>query len=196
VLRGYARLQADLAPHAADLLSLGLADLRPGSVPGQFEKLLGNPHIEAVVGTPDGITRSQHERLRGLGPQLREVCAELDDLGIPVSLDHADGHPGNIFAASGSPFDWGDAAVAHPFSGVDTGEIAYLTVASSPDGLCLDRSVMSGGGVRQSGTSGECDVDGFRNERPGRGRALRVAEHVPSGACFPSATRSPSAWRT
>ena len=25
-------------------------------------------------------------------------------------------HPGNIFAATGSPFDWGDAAVAHPFS--------------------------------------------------------------------------------
>ena len=116
VLRGYARLQADLAPHAADLLSLGLADLRPGSVPGQFEKLIGSPHIEAVVGAPDGITRSQHERLRGLGPQLRALCAELDDLGIPASLDHADVHPGNIFAATGSPFDWGDAAVAHPFS--------------------------------------------------------------------------------
>jgi hypothetical protein len=112
VLRGYAQLQADLAPHAADLLSLGLADLRPGSVPGQFEKLLGSPHIEAVVGAPDGITRGQYERLRGLGPQLRELCAELDDLGLPASLDHADVHPGNIFAATGSPFDWGDAAVA------------------------------------------------------------------------------------
>ena len=44
------------------------------------------------------------------------MCAELDDLGIPASLDHADVHPGNIFAATGIPFDWGDAAVAHPFS--------------------------------------------------------------------------------
>jgi hypothetical protein len=47
---------------------------------------------------------------------LRELCAELDDLGIPASLDHADIHPGNIFAATGSPFDRGDAAAAHPFS--------------------------------------------------------------------------------
>ena len=116
MLCGYARLQADLTPHAADLLSLGLADLRPASVPGQFEKLLGTPHIEAVVGAPGGITHGQYERLRGLGPQLRELCAELDGLGIPASLDHADVHPGNIFAASGIPFDWGDAAVAHPFS--------------------------------------------------------------------------------
>ena len=116
VLRGYARLQADLARHADDLLSFGLADLRPCSVPGQFEKLLGAPHIEAVVGAPGGITRSQHEVLRELTPQLRALCAELDDLGIPASLDHADVHPGNIFAATGIPFDWGDAAVAHPFS--------------------------------------------------------------------------------
>jgi Phosphotransferase enzyme family len=133
VLGGYARLQADLAPHAADLLSLGLADLRPGSVPGQFEKLLGNPHIEAVVGAPDGITRSQHERLRGLGPQLRELCEELDDLGLPASLDHADVHPGNIFAATGSPFDWGDAAVAHPFSSLLVGlRTAVEQVGLSP----------------------------------------------------------------
>jgi hypothetical protein len=115
VLRGYARLQVDLVPHAADLLSLGLADLRPNSVPGQFEKLLGDPAIIQAIDAPGGITRDQHEGLRALAPQLREWCAELDDLGIPASVDHADVHPGNIFATGGIPFDWGDAAVAHPF---------------------------------------------------------------------------------
>jgi hypothetical protein len=25
-------------------------------------------------------------------------------------------HPNNIFAATGAPFDWGDASVAHPFA--------------------------------------------------------------------------------
>jgi hypothetical protein len=131
VLRGYARLQADLARHADDLLSLGLADLRPASVPGQFEKLLVNPDIEAVVGTPDGITRGQHEALHGLAPQLRELCAELDDLGMPASLDHADVHPGNVFAANGTPFDWGDAAVAHPFSSL----LVALRTAAEQAGL-------------------------------------------------------------
>jgi hypothetical protein len=115
-LRGYGQLQLDLARHAGELLALGLADLRPGSVPGQFERLLDDPVTAQVIDTPDGITRDQHQALRALAPRLRTWCAELDDLGIPASLDHADVHPHNIFAATGTPFDWGDAAVAHPFS--------------------------------------------------------------------------------
>jgi hypothetical protein len=116
VLRGYAQLQADLTRQAAELLALGLADLRPRSVPGQYEKLLGDPAILQAIDVTGGITRGQHEVLRALAPRLRDWCAELDQLGIPASVDHADVHPGNIFAASGVPFDWGDAAVAHPFS--------------------------------------------------------------------------------
>jgi hypothetical protein len=120
-VRGYAQLQLDLAPRAADLLALGLADLRPGSVPGQFEKLLADPATERVIDAPGGITRDQYRDLRTLAPRLRGWCAELDDLGIPASLDHADLHPRNIFAATRTPFDWGDAAVAHPFASLLVG---------------------------------------------------------------------------
>jgi hypothetical protein len=116
VLRDYAQLQADLTGRTAALLELGLADLRPGSVPGQFARLLDDPAIPRAVDAPGGITRGELEGLRALAPRLREWCAELDELGIPASVDHADVHPGNIFAASGAPFDWGDVAVAHPFS--------------------------------------------------------------------------------
>lgn len=52
MLRGYARLQFDLAPHAGELLALGLPDLRPGSVPAQFDKLLADPATERGVGRP------------------------------------------------------------------------------------------------------------------------------------------------
>ena len=116
VLRGYAQLQAALTGRPAELLTLGLADLRPGSVPGQYERLLGDPAILQAIDAAGGIARDQHGALRALAPRLRDWCAELDQLGIPASVDHADVHPGNIFAASGVPFDWGDAAVAHPFS--------------------------------------------------------------------------------
>jgi hypothetical protein len=115
MLRGYGRLQFDLAPHAADLLGLGLADLRPGSVTWQFGKLLADPATERAAGAADGITPAQHQALYALAPRLRDWCAELEDLAIPVSLDHSDVHPNNVFAATNNPFDWGDAAVAHPF---------------------------------------------------------------------------------
>jgi hypothetical protein len=38
-------------------------------------------------------------------PRVREWCAELGDLAVPASLDHADVHPNNVFAATGMPFD-------------------------------------------------------------------------------------------
>jgi hypothetical protein len=125
-VRGYAQLQLGLARRVPDLLALGLPDLRPRSVPRQFEKLLADPVTERVIDTPDGITRAQYYDLRTLAPRLRDWCGELDDLGIPASLDHADVHPGNIFAATRTPFDWGDAAVAHPFASL---QVALRTAA-------------------------------------------------------------------
>jgi hypothetical protein len=115
MLRGYGRLQFALAPHAGELLGLGLPDLRPGSVPAQFDKLLASPAAEQAVDVPDGIARDKYQELLALAPRLRDWCAELADLAIPASLDHADVHPNNVFAAANNPFDWGDAAVAHPF---------------------------------------------------------------------------------
>ncbi|HTU05283.1 MAG TPA: hypothetical protein VMG13_06975 [Trebonia sp.] len=125
-VRGYAQLQLDLARHLTDMLALGLADLRPRSVPRQFEELLADPATERVIDAPGGITRDQYRDLRTLAPRLRDWCAELIDLGIPASLDHADVHPGNIFAATRTPFDWGDAAVAHPFASL---QVALRTAA-------------------------------------------------------------------
>ena len=115
MLCGYARLQFGLAPHATELLGLGLADLRPDSIPWQFDKVLADPATERAVGAADGITPARYQALCELAPRLRDWCAELAGLAIPASLDHADVHPNNVFAARNTPFDWGDAAVTHPF---------------------------------------------------------------------------------
>jgi hypothetical protein len=114
-LHRYAGLQLSLAGHADDLLALGLADLRPQSVPAQFERLLASPATERSVGAEGGISEAQYAGLRELPSQVSQWCAELRQFAVPASLDHADVHPGNIFAASGVPFDWGDSALAHPF---------------------------------------------------------------------------------
>lgn len=116
MLRVYGQLQFELAAHVDDLLALGLTDLRPGSVPGRFERIITDPALQSVIDIPDGITRAQYEAVRSRAPQLREWCAELEDLGIAASLDHSDMHPNNVFANPGTPFDWGDAAVSHPFA--------------------------------------------------------------------------------
>jgi hypothetical protein len=121
MLRGYGRLQFELADHVGELLALGLGDLRPASVPGAFERFLASPATERAVGAPDGIDRGHYQALQRVAPRLREWCAELSDLGIPASLDHADVHPNNVFAAAGMPFDWGDATVAHPFCSLSVG---------------------------------------------------------------------------
>jgi hypothetical protein len=130
-IRGYAELQADLTRHVDDLRAIGLPDLRLASVPAQYGRLLADPALHKVLDTPDGITRDQYQALHQLSPQLAEWCAELDELGIPASLDHADVHPGNIFAATSMPFDWGDAAVAHPFASL----LVLLRTAAQQAGL-------------------------------------------------------------
>jgi hypothetical protein len=131
MLSAYGRVQFGLGRHVDDLLALGLADLRPVSVPGRFDRLLADPATERAVDAPGGITRAQHQALRALAPRLREWCAELAELGVPASLDHADVHPNNVFAAAGTPFDWGDAAVAHPFSSL----LVALRTAAEQAGL-------------------------------------------------------------
>lgn len=65
--------------------------------PGRFTAPLAVDPDRAWSLSRDG---GQHEALRAIAPRVRDWCAELDDLGIPPGLDHADVHPNNILAAS------------------------------------------------------------------------------------------------
>lgn len=136
-VRRYAELQIMLSRRVDDLLALGVPDLRPHVVADRFEALLDDGSVRAAVGRrvadigpgfmdggpdrdPDEVwmTNAEFERLRRAAPKLRATCDELAGIGVPVSLDHSDLHPGNIVDLGGrtAPFDWGDASVAHPFS--------------------------------------------------------------------------------
>jgi hypothetical protein len=72
-LRRCAGLQLRLAGHADELLVLGLADLRPQSVPAQFERLLESPAIENSVGAEGGISHAEYGELRDLAPAIGGV---------------------------------------------------------------------------------------------------------------------------
>ena len=97
-LRRYGRFQRAVAPHADALLGLGVLDRRPESLPGRYEEILER--------------RPEAARLRAARGEFEEACLRLRLL--PATIDHGDFHDGNVFA-DGRVFDWGDAAVAHPF---------------------------------------------------------------------------------
>jgi hypothetical protein len=108
----YAELQHALADRVPELLALGLPDARPAELPDRLEALIDGQAAAPLA--EDGLD----QKIRALIPELRRQCAELDDIGVPATIDHGDLHGANIFVIDGRPvpFDWGDAALAHPFN--------------------------------------------------------------------------------
>ncbi|MCE4948860.1 aminoglycoside phosphotransferase family protein [Streptomyces albulus] len=108
-LAQYAALQRTLLPHVPDLARLGVPGAPTAGLPDLFDRLVA----ENPVLPPD-----DRARLRALRPRLAGWCADLADLGIADTLDHADLHDGQLFAPQPGRFtffDWGDAALSHPF---------------------------------------------------------------------------------
>nr|BFE56831.1 phosphotransferase [Dactylosporangium thailandense] len=122
VLPRYGELQRALAPAAAELLALGMADMRPAMLPRRLDEAL------ALV---DGVAEVRARRA-----WFAEIAAALAGSVVPPSLDHADLHPGNVFADDGRCYDWGDSVVGHPFGSMlvalrgagDRARDAYLEV--------------------------------------------------------------------
>jgi hypothetical protein len=116
LLPRYAELQCELAPRAEELVALGVTDLRLPELP----PLLESASTETALlerDDEDGMTPEERNGLDVLLPGFRRLCARLDGLGIPPSLQHDDLHDGNVFLRDGEHvfFDWGDACVSHPF---------------------------------------------------------------------------------
>lgn len=107
-LRQYARMQRALVPHADAIERLGVPGARTAALPAVFDRLL-----TAAAPGPD-----DRRRLSALRPRLVEWCGELAALGPADTLDHADLHEAQVFHPAPGVFrffDWGDAAVSHPF---------------------------------------------------------------------------------
>ncbi|MGN5381688.1 aminoglycoside phosphotransferase family protein [Streptomyces lasalocidi] len=109
LLGQYAHLQRALVPHAGEIERLGVPCARTAALPEVFDRLLAG----ATALEPQA--RARLERVR---PRLAHWCAELASLGVDDTLDHADLHDGQLFWPAPDRFtffDWGDAAVSHPF---------------------------------------------------------------------------------
>jgi hypothetical protein len=97
-LSSYAELQRDVAPHVDRLIAAGVPDFR----------------LERVDGLIDALAPANRAEVEARALPLVERLAAGP---IPASVQHDDLHGGNILVRDGRPvvFDWGDAAVAHPF---------------------------------------------------------------------------------
>jgi hypothetical protein len=109
LLRQYADMQRALCPYAEKIEALGVPNARLTVLPEVFDKIVEE-------NTALGLT--DRKALRELRPRLVDWCEELESLGVAESLDHSDLHDGQLFAPEPGRFtffDWGDAAVSHPF---------------------------------------------------------------------------------
>jgi len=109
VMREYAQLQLALIPRADQLLALGVPDLCPDQLPRRFAT-----HLRSN----DALTADERTILHACLPRFTEWCQQLANSTVTCSLDHSDLHDGSVLTTGGEYrfFDWGDAAVAHPFT--------------------------------------------------------------------------------
>jgi len=112
----FARMQIDSAAHQEQLLALGCPDRRLESLPALFDALL-HDRSALLIGQKDGLNEEEDAKLREMGQEIKTLCAELADYGIPEALHHDDFHDGNIMLKKGRYlfFDWAECALAHPF---------------------------------------------------------------------------------
>jgi len=138
----YARLQQSLAPHADELLRLGVTDMRAALMPQRFDEAAAKLR-ERLDRAGSDEERASFERASALRGAFIEQCRALEQSAIAPSLDHNDLHPWNIFADAegrGSRFyDWGDSVVAHPFASllVALGFMRYQLKAAADDARIL-----------------------------------------------------------
>jgi hypothetical protein len=146
VVRLAATVQRRVAPHRATLRRAGLPDCSPVSVPARYEWL-----IERLAELPEEHPSHLNPEVRAeleVGQAVVEAAVEtLDAAPLPVTLQHGDLHPRNVFVVDGSMrmFDFGDAQWAHALEmlAVPYGYVTRLTTHSWPAVLSAYADVWS-----------------------------------------------------
>lgn len=134
ILRGAADLQRAAAGQQDAMLATGLPDCRPGTVVGRFERF-----VEIFADLPEAHPAHVPDELRTQLMSVRgrvvDAAAELAESPLPVTWQHGDLHPWNVFAKDGRFFDFGDGQWAHAVEvlSVPFGWIAQRGEISWPD---------------------------------------------------------------
>lgn len=110
VVRRFAHLQLDLVMNTQSLVGLGVPDRNVDYLASQIPRLMND--------LPDTLADDEQEELQRIAPTLRELCFELLEHPVPLSLTHGDLWAGNVIVTDDGGslfFDWSDASISHPF---------------------------------------------------------------------------------
>ncbi len=145
ILTEYAAVQRSVesAPARAAMLAAGVPDERPARLPDELERLLADDVIWARIVADERVAAdAARARLRRAMPGVRALAGDLASAGVAATVEHGDFHGGNIVVGSVGDrfFDWGDAAVAHPFATLTT---TFNSIAHKTDRR-LDDPVFAG----------------------------------------------------
>lgn len=110
LVRDAARLQRRLAGAREELLATGLPDCSPATVVERLTGLL-EAYASLPSSHPSHLDRDLRRRLEATVPDVTAAARVLATAPVPVTLNHGDLHPGNVFVVGGRRhlFDFGDA---------------------------------------------------------------------------------------
>ncbi|MBC7632178.1 phosphotransferase [Aeromicrobium sp.] len=109
-----AAIQRAAADHRESLLIAGLPNFAPVTVLDRYDRV-----VEVFSSLPDGHPAHVSADLRGLlrtaRPAIARAVDTLTESSLPVTWQHGDLHPGNVFAVGDrlKLFDFGDGQWAH-----------------------------------------------------------------------------------
>ena len=115
-LTSFAQIQRQCITATAELVALGLPDLRIGILRARTAELLADR--EAMMpGEPDGLRDAEIATLSRCAARIDTLWEQLDDYGLPASLEHGDFRPEHVMVRSGEVafFDVSSGSVSHPF---------------------------------------------------------------------------------
>lgn len=112
-----AELQLASIQHVPNILAAGARDVRSQHLVELAASFFCVMEQTMEAQTKTGPQKLSRQEIAKVCNQVKNALRQLDDTGIPDTLNHLDLNPDNVFtAASRSTFlDWAEAAVGNPF---------------------------------------------------------------------------------